>query len=663
MFKPARMKKLRVLTLNKYTDSAVKALHEAGLVEIRDISERIQQDAEWRQILKPSSASPHTGKIASLLMKTTGTVDFLKSVRKKDGGILSVVKAVVNPPPINKIEVESMDAEEVINKAEETLGKIDALTKSKEEKLNQLDAEKSKLQNANIVATNLSNFDVNLADLEGSKYTSVIAGRISNDSYNKFIESLKGLTDEAIVFEKNGEDKASKLVIIIALKQYGDEISNILRKMEFEKFEILGISGTPAEIIRDSESRMQSIENERQLILDDLAEIAEQWLDEAIGLKEQLEIEKQRCEIYSSFGKTENTVMLEGWVTSKKMDKALEIIEKSTEGHSVVDITDPDVEKDKIPVHLDNPRWAKPYEMFVHMYSTPDYRELDPTMLMAIVFPFFFGFCLTEAGYGIADAIIGYIIFRGLGRTSSLARNLGLILIACGVWAIILGLITNSFIGNLFPWLLYGDAWGAAIPTTIPAVNSFGFPQNILIMALIVGVIHINMGLVIGAYNNIVRGDMREALGSQIPWFVLEAGVVLLLVGGLYVGGPVIAVALLMLLYFNGLFGLMDVSGFLGNILSYARLLALCLSTGGIASTVNTLTGMVYELLPIIGIVLAPLVFIGGQIANGAFQTLGAFINSLRLHYVEFFSQFYIGGSSKFRAFRTKRKFTDIRRL
>lgn len=662
MFKPARMKKLRVLTLDKYTDSAVKSLHEAGLVEIRDISERIQQDAEWKQILKPSSASPHTGKIASLLMKTTGTVDFLKSVRKKEGGILSVAKAIINPPPIDKIEVDQLNAEEVIKKAEEILGEIESLTKSKEEKLNELDAEKSKLENANKVAKNLSNFDVNLADLEESNYISIIAGKISNNSYDKFIDSLKSLTDKAVVFDREAEDKISKLVIIITLKQYGDEISSILRKMEFEKLEISGLSGTPSEIIQNSESRIQSIQTEKESILDDLSEVAVQWLDEAIGLKEQLEIEKQRCEIYSSFGETDKTVMLEGWVTEKKLDKTLEIIESSTEGHSIVDVTDPDVENDEIPVHLDNPRWAKPYEMFVHMYSPPDYREVDPTMLMAIVFPFFFGFCLTEAGYGIADALIGYILFRGLGRSSKLMRNMGLILIACGVWAIILGAATNSFIGDFVPRFIWGDP-NLMIPTTIESINSFAHPDNILYMALIVGIIHINIGLIIGAYNNIVRGDVKEALGSQIPWFVLEAGIVLFLLGGLYIGGPVIALSLLMLLYFNGIFGIMDVSGFLGTLLSYARLLALCLSTGGIATTVNILTGLCGEMIPVIGVVLAPIVFVGGQIANGAFQTLGAFINALRLHYVEFFAQFYIGGSSKFRAFRTKRKFTDIRRL
>ncbi len=645
--------------MDKYADSAVSSLHEAGLVQIEDISERIQQDAEWRQILKPSSASPLTGKISSLLMKTSGTVDFLKSMARKEKGILPLVKGFINPPPLEKVEVEALDAQELIKKAEKILEEVESETQPNEEKLNQLDSRKTELENAQKVAENLINFNVDLSLLEDSGHVSFIAGKLSKESYDGLKGILKDLTDEIIVFDQDSELKGFKILVIVTVKKHSDEVLSELRKLEFERFEFSGLSGKPEEIIQKSESELESISSEKELVLSDLADISAEWLEELTALKEQLEIEKQRNEIFSSFGETENTLMFEGWVPEKNVKEALVTIETSTEGHSIVDVSDPDVEKDNVPVHLDNPRFAKPYELFVNMYSPPDYREVDPTILMAIVFPFFYGFCLTEAGYGIIDALVGFIIFRGLGRNSKTWANLGLIMIACGVWAIILGAATNSFIGDFVPRFIWGDP-SAAIPTTIPSINSFVFPQNILILALLVGVIHINMGLVIGAYNNIVRGDLREALGAQIPWFVLEAGVILLLVGGIYIGGPVIAASLIMLLYFNGLFGLMDVSGFLGTLLSYARLLALCLSTGGIATTVNILTGIVADMIPFIGIIIAPLIFIGGQIANLAFQSLGAFINSLRLHYVEFFAQFYIGGSQKFRAFRAKRKHTDI---
>lgn len=667
MFKPARMKKLRIITLDKYADSAVSSLHEAGLVQIEDISERIQQDAEWRQILKPSSTSPFTGKISSLLMKTSGTVDFLKSTAKKEKGILPLVKGFINPPPIKKVEVETLDTEELIQKAERLLGEVESQTKPREEKINQLDSKKTELENALRVASNLSNFDVDLGLLEESDYVSVIAGKLSSESYEKFMGMLKDLTDEIVVFDQEDESKGFKILVIVTLKTHNEEVLSQLRKMEFERFEFSGLSGKPSEIIQKSESELESISREKESVLNDLAEVSAEWFEQLRALKEELEIEKQRNEVFSSFGETEKTVLFEGWVPEKKLKKALLTIETSTEGHSIVDVTDPDVEKDNIPVQLDNPKFAKPYEMFVHMYSPPDYREIDPTILMAIVFPFFFGFCLTEAGYGIADALVGYIIFRGLGRNSKTMANMGLIMIACGVWAVILGLVTNSFIGDFIPRFIWGDT-SMALQTTIPSINSFAHPENILIIAIAVGIIHLNLGLAIGAYNNIVRGDTKEALGAQIVWFILEAGVVLLALGYLLFGGGilmyagigVLVLSLIMLVYFNGMFGIMDVSGFLGNVLSYARLLALCLSTGGIAMTVNILTGICAEMIPLIGIIIAPIVFIGGQIANLAFQTLGAFINALRLHYVEFFAQFYIGGSQKFKAFRAKRKFTDI---
>lgn len=658
MFKPARMKKLKIITLDKYADPAVNTLHEAGLVQIQDISERIQQDAEWKQILKPSHATPFLGKISSLLMKTTATADFLDSVKRKDGGILSMVKGFINPPAIEKKEVEELEVEELLKKAENIIEEVELKTKPLEDKLNKIETERAMLENAGRVAENLIKFDTDLSDLAEAKYVSVIAGKLALTSYEQFLEGMKDLPDELVMMDSDSEDKESKIIVLITLKKYGDEVSSLLRKMEFERFELTGLSGKPETIIKNSESEITSLEAEKESILNQLADISEEWYSELVVLKELLEIEKQRSEIFSSFGETENTVMLEGWVTVKNLEKTLAIIESTTEGHSVVEVSDPDVEKDDIPVHLDNPRFAKPYELFVHMYSTPTYREFDPTILMAIIFPFFFGYCLTDAGYGIVDAIIGLMIFYGLGKNSKLMANMGLILVACGVWAFILGMVTNGFIGDLFPRWILG---GVPLPTTIGGIDAFVHPENILYIALAIGVIHINIGLLIGAYNNIVRGDIREALGAQIVWFVLEAGVVAyILTSSMYIGGGLIALSLIMLIYFNGAFGLMDLTGFLGTLLSYARLLALCLSTGGIAMTVNILTGLVGELIPYIGFIIAPILFVAGHIANCAFQSLGAFINSLRLHYVEYFAQFYIGGSSKFRAFRTKRTLTDI---
>ena len=116
-----------------------------------------------------------------------------------------------------------------------------------------------------------------------------------------------------------------------------------------------------------------------------------------------------------------------------------------------------------------------------------------------------------------------------------------------------------------------------------------------------------------------------------------------------------------MLVWANGAYGVMDIFGYMGDVLSYARLLALCLATGGIAMTVNILAQMIDQMVPFVGIVLAIIIFIFGHIANFLFQVLGAFINALRLNYVEFFSQFFMEGKGKFEAFKAKRTFTKIK--
>lgn len=657
MFLPARMRKLKIITLDQYADSTVRSLHEEGIVQIHDISERIQQDAEWAQILKPSKVTPQTGKIASLLMKTTGIADFLGSVAPEKS-ILETVKGFINPPVFEKREVEELDTDGLISKAESVLGQVESLTKEIEEQLAALDSEKNEIEAAQSVSEKLINFDVDFSELQSSEHVSVMAGKISLESFDKFQEESAKVTDELVVLEADADVKTEKTLIIITLKKYAEEIAGVLRRAEFERFEISGLSGKPKDIISSSKSRLESISQERGSVTAELQKVASQWEDELLVLKEQLEIEKERNEIFASFGETDKTVMFEAWVSEKQETKVLETIEKSTDGHSVVESEVPENENE-VPVLQDNPRFAKPYETFVQMYSPLKYNEMDPTMLMAIVFPFFFGFCLTDAGYGIIDALLGYVLYRGLGKVNPFMKNFGIILIACGVWAFIMGMITNGFIGDLFPRWFTG---GEALFTTIPAIDAFVNPQNILIFALIIGVIHINMGLIMGAINNIRANDFKEALGTQLVWIILELGIVLYVLGGMLFGAPVIVLALLILVYSNGLFGILDISGFLGTLLSYARLLALCLSTGGIAMTVNILTGLSYEMIPIIGIILAPIIFIGGHIANLAFQSLGAFINSLRLHYVEFFAQFYMGGKTKFEAFRAERSFTKIRR-
>ena len=137
MFRTARMRKLNVITLDKYAGPTVSALHDEGVVQINDISERIQQDPKLAELLKPSKVTPHTGKLSSLLMKTSGISDLLGDALSEGRGMKELIMSFISPDlPVPK-EVEDVDTESLIAYAESTLSQVEGETKGIENKLRQ----------------------------------------------------------------------------------------------------------------------------------------------------------------------------------------------------------------------------------------------------------------------------------------------------------------------------------------------------------------------------------------------------------------------------------------------------------------------------------------------------------------------------------------------
>ena len=663
MFKTARMRKIRIVTLDKYIAPTVDALHAQGLVQISDISDSIQQDPELAELVTPAKATKYSGKLSSLLMKTNGISELLGNSLSEGHGIKDTLMSFISPDlPVQK-NVEDLDTEAFIAKAEETLSQVESKTHVIEGKLAALDSETSELKSNKSLARHLSNFDMDLALLKDSKYTSTTVGRINVESASEIKTKLSNLTDELDMFTVPSDDKDYLTIVVVTLKEFSDDVYATLRKFDFEKIEIGKVEGTPQQIISNADSRLSAIESERATVKSELRVVAEQWDDEILALKEQIENEKEKNEILSAFVQTKDAYMLEAWVPVKDTEKVEQLVEKTSDGHCAFELIEIEGTDDEdVPVLQQNGWYAKPFEYLVDMYSPVRYNEIDPTIFVAIMFPIFFGFCLTDAIYGLVVSAIGVVLLRGMGKINKTMNAFGWILIWSGLWAVILGLITNGFIGD-FPERIMGFR----LPTVFAPVEAFKHPDTILIIAIAIGVIYTNIGFIIGAIDNFRYGNKKEAIGSQLCWFVLEAGVIFLALGylmpaigmiGYIIGGVLVIACIGMFVYSGGAYGVMDIFGFMGDVLSYARLLALCLATGGIAMTVNILAQMLNNMVPYAGIVLAILIFIFGHIANFAFQVLGAFINALRLNYVEFFSQFFMGGKGKFEAFKASRTFT-----
>ena len=494
MFKTARMRKIRIVTLDKYVAPTVDALHESGLLQISDISESIQQDPELADLVDPAKATPYTGKLSSLLMKTNGISELLGNSLSEGHGLKDKLMSFVSPDlPIQK-EVEALDTEAFIEKAEDTLAQVEAKTSVIEGKLTALDTETSELKSNKSLANRLSNFDMNLADLKDSKYTSTTVGRIDAESTSEIENELSNLTDELDMFIVPSDDKNSKIIVVVTLNEFSDDVYSTLRKFDFEKIEIGDVDGTPQQIISNADARLLTIESERESIKKDLKAVAEQWDDEILALKEQLENEKEKNEILSSFVQTKDTYVLEAWIPVKDTEKVEQLVEESSDGHCAFETIEVEGTDDEdVPILQQNGWYSKPFEFLVDMYSPVRYNAMDPTIFVAITFPFFFGFCLTDAVYGLMVSIIGIVVLRGLGKVKESMRSFGWILIWSGLWAVILGLLTNGFLGD-FPekFLNY------RLPTVMASVEAFKHPDIILIIAIAVGLIYTNIGFILG---------------------------------------------------------------------------------------------------------------------------------------------------------------------
>ena len=242
MFKTARMRKIKIMTLDKYVAPTVRAFHEQGLIQISDMTESIQQDPELAEMVTPSKATPLTGKISSLLMKANGISDLFGNSLSEGHGLKDKLMSFISPDIPTPREVEDLETEAFLEKAEETLNKVEAKTSVIEGKLAALDSEVSELKSNKSLANNLNNFDMDLALLKDSKYTSVTVGRIDAESASEIKNKLGNLTDELDVFVVP-EEKATAIIVVITLKEFTEDVQNTLRDFNFEKFEIGNVEG------------------------------------------------------------------------------------------------------------------------------------------------------------------------------------------------------------------------------------------------------------------------------------------------------------------------------------------------------------------------------------------------------------------------------------
>ena len=535
---------------------------------------------------------------------------------------------------------------------------IDSKLKSLDESIKAKDSLISKL-------SNLQFLDFDLSYVNESEHIILRAG-ISRDLdlLRKKIEELGGIFD----YRSLGKRKDRRWIVIAIFHQTKREEANRLWQRYVEEIEIPNIPGKPSEIIKRLKNEIKGAEKEIVDLKNELRRIANKDMVKILANLEEVMIEKVKLEARKNFGKTEKVYLVEGWVLKEKVKEFLDLLERLTDKRFAYTISNPSGNPEEPPTYIKTGKITKPFKPLLTLYGLPKYREINPLIFLTIWFPIMFGFMLGDAGYGLILFLGSVFANLKFGKRSKLIREWSVIGALLGFWTIIFGYLSNSFFGDLLPRFFHTqlpkiNIAGAEIP-----VDGLRNPLLFLQIALILGLIHLNLGFALGIYQDFKNKKIKNLLCGKVSFILLQ------IFGGALIGeyllkiwelspafrtisyvGVLIGIVLLALEAKGMVF--LELMGFVGDWLSYARLLALGLATAGMALAFNIVAQLFGKMIHVIVSILILLI---AHLATMGLNSLGAAVHSLRLQYVEFFNRFYEGGGREFAPLKAKRKYTEL---
>lgn len=659
------MKKVTILLHQSYLEDVIKNLHEQGLVQIINIE---KEDAETTQMTGRVEVPTETSIYGGHELRLTKLIDILVKTKQSPKG----VKAMLHPEIPETKEVKNRSPAQISSDIEQVFATIEKKILSLDEEIRQLNEQKIKNEETEKQLELLKEFSVDLDDFKDSPSVIVLAGRTTNFPA---LQKQIGSDDAITVFSKEfGTRKKKEWAVLLAGHRKEKEKIEKISREYLSVFDFKALSGTPADALEDVAEKQKTIEEHTEQLFAELRVFADQHLQNLYVLREEIAFEKARKEIMRNFTQTETTYVIKGWGLEKNQETIQSVVEDSCEGYCSLVFETPSPNPDNPPTYLETPAWASTFRTFLELFATPKYHELNPTVFMGIFFIIFFGFMLGDAGYGLVILLLSLFGYLKFGKHSPFLKNWSFLGIWLGTATTIAGLLMNSFFGDFIPRFIYHDSTKPLYSMTIAGIHlpldALGDPLVILTIALLMGLIHLNLGIVLGLIQAMRQKKYKLFFTQYFAWVPLQIG------GGMLIGMFILRWELSSMLMYSALIltligialvflnsgpiGFFGITGYVGDWLSYARLLALGLATSGMALAFNVVAELIPALVPVVGIVFLPILLIILHTANLGIQALGAAVHSLRLQYVEFFNRFYEGGGKEFDPFQTKRRYTRV---
>lgn len=538
--------------------------------------------------------------------------------------------------------------------------------KAKDDYVNELKNEKTKLEAEITTLQDWKKLDIGTKDYMNLKSVEVSIGTVPSGSYSKLLNELENNFPKAYV-EAISEEKNEVNIVVLCHKDDAKAIEEILRDFNYTKV-TFAYEKNANETITDYKKRIDKIELQQIEVTNYFRGLKDHIKDLQV-VYEYYSAEVMKYKSCSSFVRSEKTVAIEGWIKEESKEKFISIVNNICGKDYYMDIVEA-TDEENIPIELKGNGFTEPFQSITEMYSLPNYREVDPTPVYSLFYIIFFGMMLSDAAYGLILTVATAVALN-VFKLDKAKKNFAKLFLYLGISTTIWGLIYGSFFGDLL-----GTYAGIEFFKN-PFINPQEDIMTILGMSIAFGVVHIFIALGVKAYILIRDKKYFDVLADVVTWYLSVAGVLL------WIGGPMInpqlgpigkymtIVGFIGLLLTQGrdakslggkigggVYGLYGITSYVGDLVSYSRLLALGLATGFISNAFNLMIGL---FPPVIRYTLGIVLFIGLHSFNLGINALGAYVHTSRLQYLEFFNKFYEGGGSKFAPLQAENRYLEVK--
>ncbi len=643
MLKAKQMTRAVIVGHKDFFEDTVDALHRTNLFQIEDFIEDEESDLK---IGKPFES----GKEAS----------------KK----LVKIRSIASLLGVKDTAAKKQATEAVCSQLDGCLDTLDDDLAAFIEKKSALEAQLKEIGTEKREILPFINIDIDLDLYRGYDSLAVFAGHVKDD----IGPAISQITSAYEIFH----DQQHGTMVLFVAKERSEEVNEVLSRFSFKELKIPEASGVPSLLLADIEKNEADVIKKIESIDSDIENLKAKYAELILASNEMLSVEVQKSDAPLRVATTKSSFLIDGWLPSESYDKLVNVVNNATNGHVLISTQEIRKEDENdVPVEYDNSKIVSPLQAIMDLYGRPKYKEIDPSSLIFITFPLLYGMILGDLGYGLILLSIAVVI-KKLVYSDAIKRLMD-VLIYCQIATLFFGLIYGEFLGfplaghhgtpGLIPGfeeipLFVSPFAGEVVAYPIHRVD---LVMTFMALTILVGIIHINFGFLVGFINEKMNHGFTEAMLCKGSWFIIELGIVLVVLGYLgmlpiAVGAALFIIGVLMLFKGEGVKGPLELPSLLSNPLSYTRIIAVALSHMAIASTINVIAfTMIWEFGSPIGVmtIFAILLFVFGHAFNTILSIIAPGLHSLRLQYVEFFGKFYEGGGRIYDPFGYIRKYTE----